>query len=53
MAGKSLFTPTNGMTTYNYSGSKRWSSRERQQFRRAWRVQRKQFHVLKNAVSTA
>ncbi len=39
------------MANYNYCGSGRWSARERQQFRRAWRVHRKQFHLLKSAVS--
>ena len=33
-------------------GSKRWSSKERQQFRRAWRVHRKQFQQIQNQVET-
>ena len=39
------------MSSYHYNGSQRWTARERQQFRRAWRVHRKQFHLLKSAVS--
>ena len=39
------------MSSYHYNGSQRWMARERQQFRRAWRVHRKQFHLLKSAVS--
>ena len=51
LSGKSLFPEGNSMTTYNYCGSKRWSGKERQQFRRAWRVHRKQFQLLRSAVS--
>ena len=52
LSGKSLFPEGNAMTTYNYCGSKRWSGKERQQFRRAWRVHRKQFQLLRSAVSS-
>ena len=51
LSGKSLLPEGNPMTTYNYCGSKRWSGKERQQFRRAWRVHRKQFQLLRSAVS--
>ena len=51
LSGKSVFPDGNPMTTYNYCGSKRWSGKERQQFRRAWRVHRKQFQLLRSAVS--
>lgn len=51
LSGKSVFPEDHVMSTYHYSGSKQWSARERQQFRRAWRVHRKQFHLLKSAVS--
>ena len=34
------------------SGSKYWSPKERQQFRRAWRVHRKQFNMLQSSVET-
>ena len=50
LTGKSLLTPSDEMTDYNYSGTKQWSARERQQFRRAWRVHRKQFHLLRSMV---
>ncbi len=46
-----MFPPSHSMVSYNYCGSVRWSARERQQFRRAWRVHRKQFHLLKSTVS--
>ena len=52
LSGKSMFPEGNPMTTYNYCGSKRWSGKERQQFRRAWRVHRKQFQLLRSAVSS-
>ena len=32
------------------AGSKRWTGRERQQFRHAWRVHRKQFQLIRSAV---
>ena len=51
LSGKSVFPEDHVMSTYHYSGSRQWSARERQQFRRAWRVHRKQFHLLKSAVS--
>lgn len=47
--GKSLVTSDDEMFNYNYTGSKRWSSKERQQFRRAWRTHRKKFT---NAIDT-
>ena len=50
LSGKSVFPEGNPMTAYNYCGSKRWSGKERQQFRRAWRVHRKQFQLLRSAV---
>jgi hypothetical protein len=52
-SGRSLFDskPGNG-ESYNYSGSNRWSGRERQQFRRAWKVHRKKFHLLRSTVSS-
>ena len=52
LTGKSVFPEDHPMSTYHYSGSRQWSAKERQQFRRAWRVHRKQFHLLKSAVST-
>ena len=51
LTGKTVFTPSHLMNGYNYSGSRKWSARERQQFRRAWRVHRKQFHLIRSAVS--
>ena len=51
LSGKSVFPEDHPMSTYHYSGTKLWSARERQQFRRAWRVHRKQFYLLKSAVS--
>ena len=50
LTGKSLFPSDHPLSSYNYSGSKRWSARERQHFRRAWRVHRKQFPQLKSVV---
>lgn len=50
LSGRSMFDAKSGMTDYNYSGSNRWSGRERQQFRRAWKVHRKQFNMLKSSV---
>ena len=32
------------------AGSKRWTGRERQQFRHAWRVHRKQFQLIRSAL---
>ncbi|XP_064402519.1 nascent polypeptide-associated complex subunit alpha, muscle-specific form-like isoform X3 [Halichondria panicea] len=52
LAGKTVFPTSHSMANYNYCGSGRWSARERQQFRRAWRVHRKQFHLLKSAVDS-
>ncbi len=51
LSGKTIFDPKSPMGDYNYSGSNRWSSRERQQFRRAWKVHRKQFNMLRSTVS--
>ena len=51
MSGKTLFDSGSMMNDYNYSGANRWSGRERQQFRRAWKVHRKQFNMLRSAVS--
>ena len=51
LSGKSVFSEEHNMSSYHYNGSQRWTARERQQFRRAWRVHRKQFHLLKSAVS--
>ena len=51
LSGKTPFGASSGMTDYNYSGSRSWSGRERQQFRRAWKVHRKNFGVLNNSVS--
>ena len=48
---KTVFTGSNTLADYNYSGSKRWTGRERQLFRRAWRANRKQFQFLKTTVS--
>jgi len=50
LAGKSPFTPSSEMANYNYCGTKQWTARERQQFRRAWRVHRKQFQLLRSVV---
>ena len=51
LSGKTIFDSKTGMGDYNYSGSSRWSARERQQFRRAWKVHRKQFNMLRSTVS--
>ena len=52
LSGKTPFdTKTGGVADYKYSGSTRWSSRERQQFRRAWKVHNKQFNMLRSTVS--
>ena len=52
LSGKTIFDPkAHPMGDYNYCGSNRWSGRERQQFRRAWKVHRKQFNMLRSTVS--
>ena len=66
--GKSLLNSNNPMANYNftgtriqfylimsityYIGSKRWLGRERQQFRRAWRVHRKQFRMIESIIES-
>ena len=66
--GKSLLNPNHPMANYNftgtiiqfyfimsityYIGSKRWLGRERQQFRRAWRVHRKQFRMIESIIES-
>lgn len=51
LSGKTPLDGNSGMGNYNYSGSNCWSGRERQQFRRAWKVHRKQFNMLRGTVS--
>ena len=53
LSGKMLLDSNNPMMDYNYCGSNGWTGRERQQFRRAWKVHRKQFNLLRSAVSTS
>ena len=51
LSGRTLFdSKSSSMKDYNYCGSSRWSGRERQQFRRAWKVHRKQFNMLRSTV---
>ncbi|KAL5464065.1 hypothetical protein EMCRGX_G033024 [Ephydatia muelleri] len=49
LLGKSPFPIEHHLTKYNYISTKKWTARERQQFRRAWRVHRKQFKLLRDS----
>jgi len=40
------------MSNYNYSGSCKWSTKERQRFRRAWRDHQKDFRSIQKNVSS-
>jgi len=51
LSGRSIFDPNNPMSDYKYSGSVRWTGRERQHFRRAWKVHEKKFKLVKSSVS--
>lgn len=39
------------MAGYNYSGATKWSTKERQRFRRAWRDNHKDFRAIQKIVS--
>ena len=49
LLGKSPFPIEHHLNKYNYISTKKWTARERQQFRRAWRVHRKQFKLLRDS----
>jgi uncharacterized C2H2 Zn-finger protein len=50
--GKSLLTSDSELCNYNYIGTKYWSSKERQQFRRAWRIHRKCFNMIQSSIES-
>lgn len=52
LSGRSLVRKESFMASYNYSGSKKWSTKERQRFRRAWRDNQKDFRAIHSNVST-
>lgn len=51
LSGRSLVHKDSFMANYNYSGSTKWSTKERQRFRRAWRDNHKDFRGIQKIVS--
>lgn len=52
LSGRSLVRKESFMANYNYSGYTKWSTKERQRFRRAWRDNHKNFRAIQNNVSS-
>ena len=53
LSGRSLVRQESFMANYNYSGSTKWSTKERQRFRRAWRDNHKDFRSIQKLVSSS
>lgn len=52
LSGRSLVHKDAFMAGYNYSGATKWSTKERQRFRRAWRDNHKDFRAIQKIVSS-
>ncbi|XP_065919665.1 uncharacterized protein [Dysidea avara] len=52
LSGRSLVHKDTFMANYNYSGSTKWSTKERQRFRRAWRDNQKDFRAIHKNVNS-
>ena len=52
LSGRSLVHKDSFMASYNYSGATKWSTKERQRFRRAWRDNHKDFRSIQKIVSS-
>ena len=52
LSGRSLVHKDSFMASYNYSGATKWSTKERQRFRRAWRDNHKDFRAIQKIVSS-
>ena len=52
LSGRSVVHRDAFMANYNYSGATKWSTKERQRFRRAWRDNHKDFRAIQKIVSS-